>query len=100
MKVIFILKDQSEHEVNFENGQTLLEVAKQAEIPIHSYCEGNCICGSCHVLIENLHDRLSPISEQENDALDNAIGVTPQSRLACCLVLDSQLDGLRAKIPA
>ncbi|MDR2794330.1 MAG: 2Fe-2S iron-sulfur cluster binding domain-containing protein [Holosporaceae bacterium] len=99
MKIIFILKNQSEREVNFEDGQTLLEVAEQSEIPIHGYCEGNCICGGCHVIIENLHDKLPKISDQENDTLDNANGVEEQSRLACCIVLSSQLDGLRVKIP-
>ncbi|MDR2681908.1 MAG: 2Fe-2S iron-sulfur cluster binding domain-containing protein [Holosporaceae bacterium] len=99
MKVIFIFKNQSEREVNFKEGQTLLEIAEQSDIPIHGNCEGNRICGGCHVLIENFHDKLPKISEQENDALDNAICVTSRSRLACCLVLNQQLDGLRVKIP-
>ncbi|GHU11934.1 ferredoxin [Alphaproteobacteria bacterium] len=100
MNVTFILKDQTERIVSFTDGQTLLEVAEENRIPIHGACEGACICGGCHVLIENLADKLPKISDQENDALDNAHGVVfNKSRLACQVVLTPELDGLRVCLP-
>jgi ferredoxin len=98
MIVTFILKDKIEKTVDFSEGQTLLQVAEEGNIPINSHCDGNGICGSCHVIIENLHDKLPEISDTENNALDNAHGVTMKSRLACQIKLNKSLDGLRVKI--
>jgi 2Fe-2S ferredoxin len=98
MNITFILKDQEEKTVDFSKGQTILQVAEEHDIKINQYCEGNCICGACHVIVENLNDKLQPISDAENDALDNASGVTMKSRLACQIVLDESLNGLRVKI--
>jgi ferredoxin len=99
MNVTFILNDQTERTISFKEGQTLLAVAEENKIPIHGACEGFCVCGGCHVLIENLEDKLPKISDKENDALDNVRGVVfNKSRLACQIVLNSQLDGLRVRV--
>ena len=52
------------------------------------------MCGGCHVKIENLLNELPEISEKEDDALDRVSGVGMNSRLACQVVLKSNLDGL------
>lgn len=98
MHIIFILKDLTEKRVSFFENQTVLQVAEKNNIPLHGNCEGFCVCGSCHVIVENLNDKLPEISEQENDALDNSYGLTIKSRLACQIVLDESLDGLRIKL--
>ncbi|MDR3155572.1 MAG: 2Fe-2S iron-sulfur cluster binding domain-containing protein [Holosporaceae bacterium] len=96
--VVFVLRNETERSVSFSAGQTILQVAQENDIHITSACEGMGICGTCHVAIENLHDKLPKISDQENDTLDGSIGVTMQSRLACQVVLDETMDGLRVKI--
>ncbi len=98
MQMIFILKDGTEKTVDFEEGQTILQVAEQNGIPLHSNCEGFGICGGCHVIIENLGDKLPEISDTENDGLDKAKNVTLKSRLACQVVLSMNLNGLRVKL--
>lgn len=99
MKITFInSKDGSEKTVSFSSGQTILEVARENEIHIISSCEGFGVCGSCHVKIENLQDKLPSISEHENDTLDRVSGLSSNSRLACQVVLNEDLDGLRVRI--
>jgi 2Fe-2S ferredoxin len=98
MYIVFILEDQVEKIVNFSENQTVLQVAEENNIPLHGNCEGFGICGSCHVIIENLNDKLPAISDKENDALDNAHGITIKSRLACQIVLNESLNGLRVRL--
>lgn len=100
MKITFIMKDGSEKNCDFLEGQTILEVAEKNRIPIRSFCDGFGVCGACHIIIENLRDKLPPISEKENNALDNATGLTLHSRLACQVVLNKELDGLRVRCTA
>jgi ferredoxin len=85
--------------VTFSSGQTILDVANENDIPIHGNCGGYGICGSCHLVVENMLDKLPRISDLENDALDNVNGVTFNMRLACQIVLNEDMDGLRVKIP-
>ncbi len=98
MYIVFILEDLVEKIVSFSENQTILQVAEENNIPLFGNCEGFCICGSCHVIIENLNDKLPTISDKENDALDSAHGVTMKSRLACQIVLNKSLNGLRVRL--
>jgi 2Fe-2S ferredoxin len=97
MTSTFILKDKSEKTVDFSNRQTILQVAEENNISLNSYCEGNGICGACHIIIENLLDKLPKVLDAENNAMDNAHGVTMRSRLACQIILNESLNGLRIK---
>lgn len=99
MKIIFKKSDGSEVSVPFQEGQSVLEVARQNNIAIDSACEGFCVCGTCHVIPENLFDKLPAASELEMATLDNARDVTEHSRLACQLKLTKDLDGLILRIP-
>lgn len=98
-KIIFILPNNSEKNVEFEEGDSILETAEKNGVKIKSGCEGNSICGLCHVLIENQQEKLPPISEDEDDALDRVQGLTQNSRLACQIKLNASLNGLRVQLP-
>ena len=81
-------------------GQTLMSVALAAGIEMEAACDGNCACSTCHVYIdENYFEKLVPPSEEEEDMLDLALFLQPNSRLACQIKLDSCLDGLRFDLP-
>ncbi len=64
-------------------GTALLDVAIDHEIELEHNCGGNCACSTCHVIVRDGADRLSPKSEDEEDQLEDADGPTPDSRLAC-----------------
>ena len=98
MQVTFIKKDGTEKTVSFKEGDSLLQTAEQAGVRLNSFCEGQGICGACHVIIENLHEKFPEPSLQEQDLLDKIPGSEIHSRLACQIILNVSLDGLRVKI--
>lgn len=98
MKITFILRNGSEKICDFSDGDTILKVAEKNTIPIDSFCDGFGVCGACHVIVENMFNKLPPISDKENDALDRAGGVNMHSRMACQVILTKELNGLRVRI--
>ena len=65
-------------------------------------CEGSCSCSTCHVIVEDedLYDSIPEPSDDENDMLDLAFGLTETSRLGCQVIMSKELDGLRVKLPS
>ena len=57
-------------------------------IEIEHACEKSCACTTCHVIVRKGFDSLSPSTEDEDDLLDRAWGLTPQSRLSCQAIVD------------
>lgn len=98
MNIIFELKDGTKKSASFEEGETILKVAKKNGIKLNSNCEGFGVCGGCHVKIENLLDKLPEISDEEDDTLDRVSGIDKSSRLACRVVLNSDLNGLIVRL--
>lgn len=95
-----IFEDQAGNQISVEfvPGQTLLAVAEDNEIHLHSHCEGNGICGGCHVKIDD-QSELNQISDLESSGLDMAKGVSMTSRLACQVILSEKCNGLNVKVP-
>ena len=101
MKVQFVTRDGDRVEAEAAAGDDLLRVAQAAGMPLEGTCEGQMACSTCHVIVaRDWIDRLVEPSEEEEDMLDLAAGVTATSRLACQIVLDDALDGLEVFIPA
>jgi ferredoxin len=81
-------------------GDVLLDIAQNADMPLEGTCEGQMACSTCHVIIApDWFSQLPRASEDEEDMLDLAAGVTRTSRLACQIVLTETLDGLEVRIP-
>lgn len=99
MKLTFILKDGNEKIVPFADGDNLLKVAEEHDIPLRHNCEGFGVCGTCHVIIEEGSENLPEISSKETMALDHANGVCANSRLACQIILHKNNGGLKVRIP-
>lgn len=100
-KVIFINKDGSEKVIEARNGQTILELAHQDELPLEGACEGSLACSTCHVIVDpDFYDKLDPASEEEEDMLDLAFGLTRTSRLGCQITITDKLEGLKVTIPS
>ena len=100
-KVVFINKDGSETIVEAREGQTVLELAHQNKVDIEGACEGSLACSTCHVIVDPAFiGRLPEASEDEEDMLDLALGLTKTSRLGCQIKITAALDGLRLKLPS
>ncbi|MBF0308670.1 MAG: 2Fe-2S iron-sulfur cluster binding domain-containing protein [Magnetococcales bacterium] len=86
--------------VEVEPGTTVLEAAHEHDLPLEGACEGSMACSTCHVVLpREWYDRLEGPSEEEEDTLDEAFGLTPTSRLGCQIVMGPKLDGLVVTIP-
>lgn len=82
-------------------GQTLMSAAIAAGISIEAACEGNCACSTCHVYIDEMYfDKLKPASEEEEDMLDQALFLKPNSRLSCQISMSPELDGIEFRLPS
>lgn len=98
--VTFVLPDGEEKTVQTDPGVTALQLAHELGIEIEGACEGNMACSTCHVIVDDAHfDRLPEASEDEEEMLDLALGLTATSRLGCQLVITPDLDGLMLQVP-
>jgi len=69
--------------VEVEPGISICNAALQNGIEIEHACEKSCACTTCHVIIREGFDALAEADEAEEDMLDKAWGVEPESRLSC-----------------
>lgn len=69
--------------VEAETGETILDVAAKTGIEIEHACEKSCACTTCHVVVREGFDSLEESDELEDDMLDKAWGLEPESRLSC-----------------
>jgi 2Fe-2S ferredoxin len=65
------------------DGQSILDAAIEADIPLDHACGGFCACTTCHITIVDGLEKLSPMDEQEKERLEGRESVTPASRLGC-----------------
>ena len=100
-KMTFIEKNGKPREVDAPLGLSVLEIAHKHGVDIEGACEGSLACSTCHVIVDkDWFDKLAPASEDEEDMLDLAFGLTHTSRLSCQIRMSEELDGLVVKLPA
>ena len=100
-KITYIEHNGTSHDVEGEVGMTVMEVARKASVPgIEAECGGACSCVTCHVYVEdNWTDKTGAPKEMEEDMLDFAFDVRPNSRLSCQIKVTDELDGLVVHMP-
>lgn len=99
-KMVFVERDGNHKPVEAPIGLSVLEIAHRNNVDIEGACEGSLACSTCHVVIDQAwYDRLPEASEDEEDMLDLAFGLTSTSRLGCQLVITDELDGLTVSLP-
>jgi 2Fe-2S ferredoxin len=99
-KMTFIDPDGTRHEVDAPIGSSVLEISREHNIDIEGACEGSLACSTCHVIVApEWYKKLKPPSEDEQDMLDLAFGLTKTSRLACQIIITAELDGLVVSLP-
>ncbi len=89
-KIIFLPNEEMCPEgkvVEAKAGDTVLDIALANGIEIEHACEKSCACTTCHIHIREGYDSVEEASELEDDFLDKAWGLDPDSRLSCQTVL-------------
>ena len=74
-------------EIEAATGESICEALLENGVPIEHACEMSCACTTCHVVIRDGFASLGEIDESEEDLLDRAWGLTPQSRLSCQVIV-------------
>src|SRR5205814_7652074 len=69
---------------------SLLDNMLEQGVEVEHACEKWCACTTCHVIVREGFSSLSESSEDEDDLLDRAWGLTPVSRLSCQAIVDDQ----------
>lgn len=108
-KLTFIDEQGAEHVVEVDPARipyedhglpgSILEIAMGHGIPLDHACGGVCACSTCHVIVKQGLETCNEATDDELDQLDEAAGLTPQSRLGCQCVPNGTKDVV-VKIPA
>jgi 2Fe-2S ferredoxin len=100
-KITFIQPDGASQTVEAAPGGTVMEAAKLNNIQgIEAECGGACACATCHVYVDPAWtEKTGKPSEMEEDMLDFAFDVRPESRLSCQIKVAPELDGLTVRVP-
>jgi 2Fe-2S ferredoxin len=101
ISITFIEHSGATHTVEAEAGSTLMETAIKHDVPgIVAECGGACSCATCHVYVDEAwREATGAAKEMEEDMLDFAFEVRPESRLSCQIRITDKLNGLIVRIP-
>ncbi|PYH36917.1 ferredoxin family 2Fe-2S iron-sulfur cluster binding protein [Aspergillus neoniger CBS 115656] len=102
INVTFVDKDGVKIDLQVSEGDNLLDIAQANDIEMEGACGGSCACSTCHVIVEDpdMFDKMEEPSDDENDMLDLAFGLTETSRLGCQVAMSKDLDGLVVRLPS
>ena len=100
IKLTVIDRDDSAQEIEIPEGinLNLMEVLKASEYNILATCGGMALCATCHVQVLEGLAQLPQPQDAELDMLDTLPDATSESRLACQLKVNEQLEGIIIKI--
>jgi 2Fe-2S ferredoxin len=101
VKITFIDTAGTARTVEGEVGSTVMETAIKNGVPgIEAECGGACACSTCHVYVDEAwREKAGAPSPMEEDMLDFAYEVKPNSRLSCQMKVAEELDGLTVRTP-
>lgn len=99
MHAIVRFKD-SETALQGADGDSVMQLARAAGLPVLGECNGSLACATCHVIVDpDWVGKLAPPSDDEEAMLDTVFDLQPTSRLSCQIRLSPALDGIRMSLP-
>ncbi|HCM84110.1 MAG TPA: 2Fe-2S iron-sulfur cluster-binding protein [Alphaproteobacteria bacterium] len=99
MKLIVTDPGGQTHTLEATPGWRVMEVIKEAGLPMRADCGGCTACATCHVYVDDAWlGKLKPANEEECDLLADSYVQKPNSRLACQITMTKELDGLPVTI--
>ncbi|KAJ1329810.1 ferredoxin-2 [Microdochium nivale] len=102
LHITFVDKEGREHPLEVCKGDNLLDVAQAHDLEMEGACGGSCACSTCHIIVSDpdMYNKMPEATDDENDMLDLAFGLTETSRLGCQVCMTKELDGLKVQLPA
>ena len=103
MKILVTDKNNEEHTIEYTVGDSLAETIMDSAIGVDvqpfAICGFNCLCRTCHGIIEEEYfDSLPPIEEDEDYLLNTSLHRESNSRLCCQIKKTAELDGMEVKL--
>ncbi len=100
-KITYIEHDGTQHEIEAENGLTIMETAVKNMVPgIDADCGGACACATCHVYVDaSWLEKVGTPDPMEESMLDFAQERQENSRLSCQLKVSDEVDGIVVRLP-
>ncbi|MCX2981748.1 ISC system 2Fe-2S type ferredoxin [Halieaceae bacterium IMCC14734] len=83
--------------IEADSGETICQALLRNHVDIEHACEMSCACTTCHVVVREGYESLAEADELEDDYLDKAWGLEPDSRLSCQAIVDD--ENLVVEIP-
>ncbi|MFM5949149.1 MAG: 2Fe-2S iron-sulfur cluster-binding protein [Novosphingobium sp.] len=99
-KLVVVNRAGEEKQIEASAGVSVMEAIRDNGFDeLLALCGGCCSCATCHVYVDPAFaDKVTPLSEDENDLLDSTDHRTENSRLSCQLEISDALDGLKVTI--
>jgi 2Fe-2S ferredoxin len=100
VEITYIEPSGAARKVQATPGATLMETARENDIEgIAGDCGGNCVCATCHIVLEaDAYARLPAPESVEREMLDFYEGTAPTSRLGCQIKVTEALNGLTVRV--
>ena len=100
-KITYITNDNKNHEIEVQNGLTVMEGAVQNDIPgIDADCGGGMACATCHVYVKDeWFNKLPKKEDGEEDMLDMAFEPKTNSRLSCQIIVSDAVSYTHLTLP-
>lgn len=99
LHILAVDRDGTEHRIPALDGWTVMEIVRDAGLPLKAECGGALQCATCHVYVDpDWITRLHEKSDEEDERLDDAFVVKATSRLSCQIIMREDLDGLRVTL--
>ena len=100
-RVTYIESNGEQHQVNLENGQSIMQGALDNLIEgILGECGGCCSCATCHCYVDDTWlEKVGAPDAMEKDMLDSVVDPKSSSRLSCQIQMSDDLDGLVVRLP-
>ena len=98
-KIIVTDREDKVHELEATEGLVLMEIIRDAGLPIEAACGGCASCATCHIYVDkNWSSKLKLIEDEEESMLDQAFNVEQNSRLSCQIEYLDKLNGIKVKL--
>ena len=99
--IYYVNNEEIRQKIDARVGASILQITREHELPLEGACEGSLACSTCHVVIDVTHyNNLPTASEDEEDMLDLAFGLTATSRLGCQVMVTEDMEGASFMIPS
>ena len=98
-KIIILDREKKIHELKAEKNLVLMEIIRDAGLPIEAACGGCAACATCHVYVDKKWlSKLKDIDDEEESMLDQAFNVKENSRLSCQIEYFEKFNGIKVKL--